>query len=165
MDERPIIKIVPTAADRWVEILGWLALLTMWIFTIKSYSTLPDIIPVHYNVAGQPDGYGQKITILTLPGIALVLFVGLTVLNRFPHIFNYPTEITPENALRQYTHATRLIRYIKLGLVMLFCFILFHILQTANGADQSMNPWVLPVGIGFIFVVVAYFVVKAYREK
>jgi hypothetical protein len=43
----------------------------------------------------------------------------MTVLNRFPHIFNYTTTITEENALREYTRATRLVRYLKLTMVLI----------------------------------------------
>ena len=107
---RPKIRIELTTADKAVEILGWFSLLAIWIFTIASYSNLPDTIPIHYNGAGKADGFGSKINMLMLPFIATILFVGMTVANKFPHVFNYPTKITEENALRQYTNATRMMR-------------------------------------------------------
>ena len=94
---------------------------------------MPATIPTHYNGAGQADGFGGKITILTLPLIATVLFVGMTFLNKYPHIFNYPTNITQDNVLRQYTNATRLIRYLKLIIVFIFGLIAFKTIQNANG--------------------------------
>jgi uncharacterized membrane protein len=121
---RPKIRTELTTADKMVEILGWFVLLVTWIFTIASYSNLPDIIPIHYNGAGKADGFGNKINILILPFIATILFVGMTIANKFPHVFNYPTRITEENALRQYTNATRMLRYLKLILVVLFSLIL-----------------------------------------
>jgi len=52
---RPKIKIELTTTDKVVEILGWFVLLAIWIFTISSYSSLPDTIPIHYNGVGKAD--------------------------------------------------------------------------------------------------------------
>ena len=35
-------------------------------------------------------------------------------------MFNYPSQITKENAVHQYTNATRMIRVLKLVIVVLF---------------------------------------------
>jgi len=98
MEERPKIKLELTTADNTFEIIGWLLIISVWGLTITNYANLPETIPTHYNGAGQADGFGGKATILTLPLIATVLFVGLTILNKFPHIFNYPTNITQDNS-------------------------------------------------------------------
>jgi len=120
VDARPKIKLVLTTTDKVFEIIGWLALLMLWILTIINYSNLPNMIPIHYNGAGQADGFGGKGVLFMLPLIASVLFIGLTLLNKFPHVFNYPTSITTENALRQYSNATRMIRYLKFIIVFIF---------------------------------------------
>ena len=142
---RPKIRIEPTIADKVVEILGWFVLLVTWIFTIASYSNLPDTIPIHYNGAGKADGFGSKINILILPFIATILYVGITVANKFPHVFNYPTRITEENALRQYTNATRMMRYLKLALVVLFGLIAFKTIQSTRGQSAGLGIWFLPL--------------------
>ncbi|HQN57285.1 MAG TPA: DUF1648 domain-containing protein, partial [Saprospiraceae bacterium] len=67
MNERPKIKLEQTSIDKTFEILGWTSVIAIWILTIANYSNLPEIIPTHYNGAGQPDGFGGKANILTLP--------------------------------------------------------------------------------------------------
>jgi uncharacterized membrane protein len=133
MKERPRLNLELTQADQSVEIIAWLLIFAIWGLTILNYPNLPDTIPTHYNGAGVADGFGDKWMILTLPLLATVLFVGLTILNKFPHIFNYPTEITADNALRQYTNATRLIRYLKVIIVVIFGLITFQTIRHANG--------------------------------
>jgi len=100
-----------------------------------------------------------------LPLIATVLFVGLTFLNKFPHIFNYPTNITPHNALRQYTNATRMIRYLKLVIVVIFGLIAFKTIQNGNGEANGLGIWVLPLTLGLIFIPLIYFVIKSFKTK
>ena len=163
MNERPKIKLEHTTIDKIFEILGWISIFAIWVLTITNYSNLPDTIPTHYNGTGQADGFGGKATILTLPLIATVLFVGLTVLNKFPHIFNYPTNITQDNALRQYTNATRMIRYLKLIIVIIFGLITFKTIQNANVEANGLGIWFLPLTMGLIFIPLTYFVIKSFK--
>jgi len=163
MSERPKLKLELKTFDKTLEILGWTSILVIWVLTTTNYTNLPDTIPVHYNGAGQADGFGGKATILTLPLIATVLFIGLTILNKFPHIFNYPTNITPDNALRQYTNATRLIRYLKFIIVVIFGLIAFKTIQNANGQEDGLGIWFLPVTLGLIFIPMIYYIVKSFK--
>lgn len=163
MSERPKLKLELTTFDKTLEILGWTSILAIWVLTITNYTNLPDTIPIHYNGAGQADGFGGKAAILTLPLIATVLFVGMTILNKFPHIFNYPTNITQDNALRQYTNATRMIRYLKFIIVIIFGLIAFKTIQNANGQAVGLGIWFLPLTLGLIFIPLTYFVVKSFK--
>jgi hypothetical protein len=63
----------------------------------------------------------------------------MTILNRYPYLFNYPIAINSENALRQYTNSTRMIRYLKLSVVTIFTLIvLFTIVRLPAGPQNRM---------------------------
>ena len=164
-EERPKLKIQLSPTDKVFELLGWGALLALWVWTGTSYSSLPDTIPTHFNAAGEADGFGRKASIVGLPLIATLLYIGLTLLNRVPHIFNFPTPVTPDNALRQYTNATRMIRYLKLILVLVFAGISFQTIQQANGTGEGLGLWFLPLTLVLIFMPLIYFVIKSVQEK
>ncbi len=163
--ERPKITLIPSTADKLVEVLGWLILLLLWGWTFTHYSTLPDTIPTHYNAAGEADGFGSKVSIIGLPVIATLLFIGLTVLNRYPHIFNYPTAITQDNALRLYTLATSMLRYLKLVLVLVFGGIEFMTIQHATGKGAGLGVWFLPLTLLLVFLPLIYFVIKSVQAN
>ncbi len=163
--ERPKITLIPTNADKLVELLGWLILLALWTLTINHYSALPDTIPTHFNAAGEADGFGSKVSIIALPVIASVLFIGLTLLNRYPHSFNYPTAITQDNALRQYTLATRMLRYLKLVLLLVFGGIEFMTIQNATGKAAGLGVWFLPLTLVLVFLPLIYFVVNSFKSN
>ena len=163
--ERPKITPIPTTGDKLVELFGWLILIALWAITIINYSSLPDTIPTHFNAAGEADGFGSKATILSLPVIASLLFIGLTVLNRFPHVFNYPTAITQDNALRLYTLATRMLRYLKLVLVLVFGGIEFMTIQNATGKAAGLGVWFLPLTLVLIFIPLIFFVIKSIQAN
>ena len=164
-EERPKLKIQLRPSDQVFELLGWGVLLALWIWTGTSYSSLPDTIPTHFNAAGEADGFGRKVSIVGLPLIATLLYIGLTLLNRFPHIFNFPTPITPDNALSQYTNATRMIRFLKLILVLVFAGISFQTIQQAKGTGEGLGVWFLPLTLVLVFMPLVYFVVKSFRSN
>lgn len=158
---RPRIKIELTATDKAIELIGWLALLAIWILTITSYSNLPDTIPTHYNSVGKADGFGGKINILISPLVATLLLVGITIANKFPHIFNYPTKITAENAFRQYTNVTIMNRYVKLILVVIFGLVEYKTIKSTNGP----GVWFLPLTMVLVFIPLTYFIIKSFKTK
>ena len=164
-EERPKLKIQLTSTDQIFELLGWGVLLALWVWTGTSYSSLPDTIPTHFNAAGEADGFGRKASIVSLPLIATLLYVGLTILNRVPHIFNFPTPVTQDNALKQYTNATRMIRFLKLILVLVFAGISFQTIQQANGKADGLGSWFLPLTLALIFMPLIYFVIKSVQAN
>lgn len=161
MVKRPRITIKPTTSDKVLELIGWMLLLAMWVLTISNYSNLPDKIPTHYNAAGEIDQYGAKVNLLILAFIATIIFVGPSILTSYPHMFNYPSRINQQNALKQYTNMTRMLRILKLALLIIFGYLIYHPLQNSGGLD----PWFMPVSMGFIFVSLVYFVIKSLRIK
>lgn len=133
--ERPKLKIPLTGSDKVIEALCWFGLAFIWVWAILAYFTLPEIVPVHFNPSGQADGYGSKVSMLFLPVIPTVLAIGLTILNRYPHTFNYLEEITHANAERNYRMGTRVLRWSKLFLVIVFGSV---VLLVTNSANQNL---------------------------
>ncbi|MEE1945932.1 DUF1648 domain-containing protein [Pedobacter sp. KR3-3] len=163
--ERPKLQLTLSPLDKMVMILGWIALVALWWLTISHYRSLPEVIPTHYNAMGKIDAYGSKRTVFILPAIGTILFVVIAILNRFPQVFNYPTEITADNALRQYTNATRLLRLLQLMLMLVFLFIQFKTMKATVDGASGLGVWFLPTVLVFIFVPVAYFVVRSFKAK
>ena len=165
MNKRPQIKLQLNQTDKILEVLGWVSVVGIWALTLTNYSILPEIIPIHFNGAGKADGFGNKTHIFVLPIISTLLFIGLTTLNKHPHIFNYPSQIRKENAVHQYTNATRMMRVLKLVIVVLFGLIVFRKIQIVNGHADGLGTWFLPLTMGMIFIPMLYFLIKSLKKK
>lgn len=150
MINRPEFDVPLNWADRVMELASWLALMLLWALAVGSYTHLPDIIPVHFNLYGQADGFGPKYLLWILPASGTGLFALMGHLNKKPHLFNYPKPVTPDNALRQYTLATRLMRYLKLAVLLVFVLIVLFVVLPALGQNLSLPTWMLPLTLGFI---------------
>lgn len=164
VQQRPRIKIPFTRTDRFLEFSGWAILAILWVFVLFNYSALPDTIPTHFNASGKPDGFDKKISILLIPAIATIFYVGLTLLNRVPHIFNYIQEVTFQNAREQYRRATLIVRYLKFGLVILFGFITHQSVQISLGREKDLGSWVLPLILFSSFSFVIYTIITLSKK-
>lgn len=164
MKHRPKIKLSLTLADKIIEAIGWIGILGIWILTLQNYMGLPDQIPIHYNFSGEADRFGNKAYILLLPIVATILFVAMTLLNRYPHIFNYPATITPHNAVRQYTIATRMLRFLKISIVLIFGLIVYEVIKYVEGDVEGLGTWSLPLILVLVLAPVVYFIVLGARR-
>ncbi len=165
MSKRPKIKLELSPIDQFLEIAGWFAFMILINLAILSYFRLPETIPTHFNFKGEADEFGSRDTIFTLPFVGAVVFVGMTILNRYPHTFNYFVEITEENAQRQYLLATRLIRYLKVAILLIFSLIVFTTLQTATGQADGLGVWFYLALIGILGIPTAFFTSKLLKNN
>ncbi len=161
-EPRPVIKPTPAIADYVLEGTSLWLLIAICAYAWLVYNSLPETIPTHFNIQGQVDGYGGKGSVFILPALAILMYTGLSILNRFPHIFNYPVAITSENALRQYTLATRLIRIIKTSVMVVFSLIL--ILTTRQNLFGIHSGLLIPVILILMFAPIVYYLRLAFRK-
>jgi len=163
--ERPRTK-PETGPIDWLLELFALALMLFFVgYFFYYYPHLPVTIPSHFNGSGEPDDYSNKSTLWMLPGIALFIYLLLTLIAMAPHRLNLPGKITPENALRQYTLALRLIRYLKMLMMGLFFYIFYSTVQIATHAAAGLGAWFMPLFLGFIFVPIIIYIILARRKN
>jgi uncharacterized membrane protein len=109
-----------------------LGLIAVIAVTAWGWLILPAIIPTHYGFSGVPNAYGGKGSLLTSPILSVCLTILLAILSRFPHRYNYPCQITEENAPRQYALARLLVHWIMLEIVWTLGGLQWAIIQAAQ---------------------------------
>ncbi len=162
---RPRIKLPLTVSDKRMEQAAVLCLVLLWGLTLFSFFTLPDIIPTHFNASGEPDDHGSKYILWILPVLGTLIYLGITKLNKYPHIFNYAVQITEENAAEQYTIATRMLRFLKLVVLVIFSHIVLSTYFSAMGITNGLGAWFLPLTAGLIFIPIIVMIVRSFRSR
>lgn len=162
---RPKLKIEQTPLDILLEVFSFISLFYLFYYVFTNYSILPEQIPMHFNSSGEIDDFGSKSNIFLLPVIALGIYTLLTIINKFPHTFNYLTEITNKNAYVQYKLATRMIRFLKLDIILIFTFITFQIIREAKTGNSNLGEWFIPIIIGSSFVPIIIFIILMLKSK
>lgn len=161
---RPRIELTNSATDSRVEFICKVLAAIIWILSCYAMFNMPQTIPLHFNSNGQPDSYGDKKTIFILPLLGTLLYWGLTQLNKFPHLFNYTTRITAENAHSQYSMATRVLRFLKLSILLIFALIIIMIYLSATGVVNGLSLWFLPVILAVLLVPTIVLVIQSLKK-
>ncbi|MFT8316091.1 MAG: DUF1648 domain-containing protein [Clostridium sp.] len=164
-EERPILKLKYSIAEKIIFVLTVIVLILNFIFVIIYWKDMPSTIPIHFDFSGKPNGWGGRGTLLVLPIINLFLFILLALLSKFPHIGNYPVNITEKNAKYQYNNARKLMIVMNLEIVCLFFYISLSEIYLALGKINGPGILFLPVFLLVILGTTAYFTIKMYRNK
>ncbi|WP_460218122.1 DUF1648 domain-containing protein [Psychroserpens sp. MEBiC05023] len=146
---RPKIKVPLQALDIILDLISITLLILMLAYVIMSYADLPETIPSHFNGKGEVDGYSDKSMLWLLPGLGIVMYIGLFILNKYPHIHNYMVNITEDNALKNYRFSTRIVRITNVFVVALFSFISYSMIQGAKHEHFELGNWFLITVISF----------------
>lgn len=141
--------------------LGLLGVLVLIVLPFWFYNDLPDRIPKHFNAAGQPDAFGTRSSIWISPIVGVVLFIGMAVLNQYPHLFNYLKPITQDNYESQYRNATRLLRLINVIMVWVFAYITYGTIQTALGKVDGLGPGPVLGVVGLMVVISVVYMTRS----
>ena len=162
---RPEIKIRLLNVDYTLEILAVLAGLVMIVLSLFYYYKLPDVIPSHFNLSGKPDAYSQKWHIFILPFIGILLYTFLSILNKYPHKFNFPVIITNQNAEKQYSMACRMIRVLKMLVLMLFLYLTITTIAISMGKSEVLGYHFLPIFLILLFGYIFYYIRQSIKNK
>ncbi|PYT00044.1 MAG: hypothetical protein DMF63_08725 [Acidobacteria bacterium] len=128
-----------------LETISVAGLLAQTILVLGAWAILPSIIPVHFDLAGNPDSHGPKSDLILLFALSLTSYVGLTWLGRFSDKFNYPWTITEGNAQYQYALATIFVKWIKTQLILLFAFLTWSTISISTDKSTGLGLYFVPL--------------------
>jgi uncharacterized membrane protein len=144
--------------------LGALALL-IWITwrALHGPDPLPARIPTHFDLAGNPNGWGSpsSLQIFAFAGVAIYLFI--TVVARFPSVFNYPVRVTESNRNRLQGMALDMIAWLKAELICLFTWIQWAIVEAARHSHNSLSPAQGAVSVLIIWATIIWYFIAMRR--
>lgn len=160
---RPKLKVELKKSDALIEIVTIVTIVLYIAIGVYAWVNLPETIPIHFNAGGEIDGYGSKINLFMLLPIIAVMYIVLTVLNRFPHIYSYIVEINSANAEVQYGYAVRMIRMLKCEMVILFTYIELAMIRSAFGEKLGLGILFLPIALLVVFGTLGYYIYKSLK--
>lgn len=165
MSRRPHIKIEKDRTDKIVFMVTCFFLGVVIVFNFWLWKVSPQIIPGHFDLSGKVNRYDDKSILFILPGIALFLFLLLNSLVRYPELYNYPQSITEENAPAYYRQGIKIMRFLNLGIMLLFMAIEFEVCRGIKNNFLKLHWWefvlaLLLTTIAPIFIAKKFFPVK-----
>ena len=154
------IKIRRTIPDRVLEGLSLLGMAGTTLYLIVCWDSFPDRIPAHHNAAGEIDRWGGKGELLFLPVMMWILYIGITLIQRFPQIWNTGVQVTPVNGARVYRTLMYMVKTLKLIITAGLSF-----LSIFGVTGKNLPVWFLPVFLGVTFADLIFWLVCLVRRQ
>ncbi|GAB3794242.1 DUF1648 domain-containing protein [Virgibacillus kimchii] len=160
----------------FVDVISFSLLVLSVFYVISQYGRLPEEIPRHYNIAGEPDAWGGKGFLIGLLVIYGFILFQAFMINYFLIIkkdkkdmiqfVNMPfikkEELTKRQLKLIKQNMARMMAVINLIISIMFSWILFGTIQTAMGDGDGLGTGIMMLTI-IIFIVPFYYVWKTYR--
>jgi len=149
------IKIKRNALDILEAIVSLTCLVGIVVYLILMWSRIPAQIPAHFNAAGEVNRWGNRSELIVLPIISWVLYGFITLIERYPQVWNTGITVTEENRERVYRILKNMIAVIKM--LMLFVFASITVLSSLT---LRLPIWYLGVFLLAVFGSIAFFIVQ-----
>jgi uncharacterized membrane protein len=138
--------------------LGILAALC-WITyeALHGSERLPDRIPTHFDISGQPNAWGSPGFLWLVPMVGTGLYLLLTALGsiRFRR-YNLPVPVTEANLPFIQEQASVMVAWIKCEMLCLFAYLQWSIIQAARSNKFRLSPLMIPLSLVVIFSTVGW---------
>ena len=148
-DYRPKLSLPKTRLQKVANIIGYGTFIIGIIYSLFHLATLPAEVPIHFNFAGEADGWGSKYVLLVLPIIGIVTLLPLEAMEKRPHMHNYPSRINESNVYQFYESSIRTMNLVKNGTLIIFGLLQIEIIQTARESSFTFGNILL----GFIIFI------------
>ncbi len=149
-----------------LDFIAFSGILFQVIFLIQMWSSIPDEVPVHFDLFGKPDAWGEKKSLLLMPVITIIIFSIFTVFSHSSRLLEIFLNLPPftEKTKRLYRKLSILIQLFKVDIVWLFSLLEFQIIQITMGRQKGWDYTVI-IFIAIAVVIVILFNIIKFREK
>jgi uncharacterized membrane protein len=131
------------------------------LFILWFYPGLPNQVPSHFNVFGDPDDWNGKGWVLILLGVSTVIHISLIWISRHAKSFNVPVERTAENEASLNVWGKEVVLTSNIMAQALFAYIQMGIIFTALGYWNGLGPELLV----FVLAMIGYIAVSVLRKS
>ena len=133
-----------------------------WVYTILNFNNLPDVIPVHFDVNGDPDGFGSKYTIWFLLIVAtlcsaLMFYLSVNL--------NSPLLNIPQNLKEHKTLGSFFVNLLNVTISLIFLFIIYESFQLAFEVKSSLSSSVFYLSGSVLLIIIAMMVASRKIQK
>lgn len=137
----------------------------MLFYVWQAWPIIPERIPQKFDISGQPTRWGGRDGLWLLPGLALGVYAVQSVLQRMPHIYNYPVDLSEENAPRLYAIGVSLMIWMKLQGVVLFAVLSWRQIEVALGGTATLGAWFVPAFLVLNLGTIAFHLIRSRAER
>lgn len=159
MMNKPKLHVEKPAFSKVFDIITVALLGAALVYLVLQWNQLPGKIPAHFGASGEIDRWGSKFELLILPVVAVIMWAGMTVLEKYPHVFNY-MNLREDNIEIQYRWGILFMNATKNLSTLLLVFLIWQTNKIALGHAETLN---MPVFTGLLAALFGMMLVYFYK--
>lgn len=151
---------------RILETFSLVLLLVVWAITALAIFGAHPVaarIPVHFDAAGQPNGWAAQGMLWLQPAIAAGVYLFMTMVARFPSTFNFRRNVRPSARRQLEAVAVNMISWLKAETLFLFAWIQYQTIQFARKGQGTLSPGFIPLMLVIVFGTIAWHTIALRR--
>ncbi|MBQ4622173.1 MAG: DUF1648 domain-containing protein [Bacteroidaceae bacterium] len=128
LNNQPVkpVRVPPTRFDRVLDLVALFLIVLLWVLTIKFYIDAPERVPIGFDAAGNPRGWGSAAFYFLMSGMGTFYAVAMFFAAYFPQFINIPVVLKESTIVPQSALMIRCCRWLNIVGLAMFLFILFH---------------------------------------
>lgn len=134
-----------------------------FVMTIWFWNDLPAQIPVHFGFSGIPDAWAAKslLYVFLIPAIQIVILLVFSLLYKYPQYSSWPTTlilmaVEKEKREKIFAILREMLVLILFWISLLFSYLQFTILATANGRAFGLANYVMITFLAVMLILLVY---------
>ncbi len=149
----------------WVLESAALAVLVFIFMNVAAHwSELPDRVPRHYGISGNPNRWGGKNWLWALPITAVGLYVFLAVASRYPKLINLPFTVDRELPEVRKLLLTMTL-FMRTTLLLVLAYLSWAGMNVALGRTQGLGRSFLLIVLAAVFGPLVFFTLRLRRYR
>jgi hypothetical protein len=120
-------------------------------------------VPMHFDIDGTPNQVGPAKDLVWLPIMSLLIFVVMTLTEKFPKMINTPRKLSENGREFIRVHGWKFTRELKLCFTAMMCYMCYWMFAVAAGKAETMPVWGFIVCIGAMLIVTIRFYYLLYN--
>lgn len=151
-------KVLETLTLACLALMAWIT-----YEAFQGPEPLPERIPMHFDAAGNANGWGPPSALVLLPVVATGLYLLITVISLLPTGIRSAVKLTAESRERIQALTRQMLAWIKAEMVGLFLFIQWFILAGIRDGSNRIPAIPPPVFLVVIFATVGWHLIAVFR--
>jgi uncharacterized membrane protein len=155
-----------TILEKLLITLSSAGIVGIFAYMLYLYQSLPNTVPTHYNIYGEPDDFSQRGWIWFGPFMTLALFLGSLAVPHFIKEFNNIVEVTEENRERLYKNGRLSLHVLTFEIVIHFLIDTIINTEVIKGNTTTVFSGAPPyLFFGIIMATILFFAIRSFRLK
>lgn len=144
----------------WImEVISWIGLAGIFAYVFLHYKQLPASAAGYADQFGNPSGSSDRISLLFLPGIALLFQIIEPLRKRINPNFRSRRFLSRVTTQKQFSFRVRLFRYNKMIVTWGLFYLTTIQFRLALGTSHGVSVWFAPVFCTLLILPLLYYVV------